>query len=893
MGLVTQPLLLSVQWRERSLVRHILFDGGKAPETAILIKESAFYETEIRKHYVNPLYRSGYDTKKVIAFSLEYTPSGKAPAGLCKAYLSNLLPALKKLGVKTLYCADSNYFKALTKSRKSEGFAGYHVPCTYEGFEDMTVILGINYQALLYNPNQEEKLDLTVSALTGLLGGTYTEPGKDIIKWAHYPKTHEEIEKAFAKLHTFPSLTCDIECFSLHPFHAGIGTIAFSPSQEGGVGFACDIEFVDGENRRIFNDWFRIQLRKFFTEYKGNLKYHKAGFDIKVLIYNLWMKDPLDNVGLLEGLDIMYRDTDCTRLVAYLALNSTAGNELGLKTLAHEFAGNWAQDDITNILLIPLPQLLQYNVVDCMSTWYVYNKHFPTVVKDYQKKLYDTMFMPSQKVITQIELVGMPMIPERVRIAKAELTKIRDDIMMTLVQMPEVKQVETLVQTAAMDKKNLTLKTIQHKIEQYAHLVFNPNSNDHVGILLYEVMGLPVIEKTKTGNPSTTADTLDKLEAHAPDHYKGVLKALIQYTKVQKILSSFIPAFEAGFDKGNGRIYLHGNFNLGGTLSGRLSSSDPNLQNLPASSLFAKLVKECFAAPDGWFFSGADFASLEDRINALLTQDPNKIKVYTDGFDGHALRTVAYFGDQITGIDVNSPDSVNTIAEKSSPYYHLRQDSKAPTFALTYLGTWMTLVKNCGFTKEVAQKIEGNFHQLYAASGEWVQNKITQASKDGYGTAAFGLRIRTPLLHKCQMGSKRTLREADAEGRSLGNAVSGQSYGLLNNRAANEFMQRVWASPYRHDILPTALIHDAIYLQIRNKPEVIKFANDNLPDCMGWKGLPEIADPRVPLPAELDIFYPSWANGITLKNHISADEIEATVLAGAQKYYQKKMAATV
>lgn len=76
-----------------------------------------------------------------------------------------------------------------------------------------------------------------------------------------------------------------------------------------------------------------------------------------------------------------------------------------------------------------------------------------------------------------------------------------------------------------------------------------------------------------------------------------------------------------------------------------------NLQNIPSTgSIYAKLIKSCFKAPKGWIFSGADFASLEDRISALTTKDPNKLKVYTDGYCGHCLRAYAYFSEQMPDI---------------------------------------------------------------------------------------------------------------------------------------------------------------------------------------------------------------------------------------------------
>ena len=855
-------------------MRHIIYATRPTYETAILIKEAALQPSEIKRFYVDPLEADGYASENLVVFTLDYQPNNKAPVGHIKKYLEQLLPALKKLQTKHVYCADSNYFKVLTKNTKAEAQLGYMLPCAIPGYEDIQITLGINYQALTYNPAVADKLDLSINTLASSLKGTYKALGNDILKWAYYPVTESEIDKAFAEIMKWDEVAIDLETFSLHPFKAGIGTISFSKDITGGIGMRCDLIQQNGENVRIFDPFFRHKLRKFFEAYNGKVVYHHGGYDIKVLIYNLYMSDPLDNAGLLEGLEVLTKNIDDTKLIAYLATNSTAGNELGLKTLAHEFAGNWAKDDINNIMAIPLPELLQYNVIDTMSTMYVKEKYYPIMVRDGQLKIYKEQFLPSLKTILQIELTGMPMIPEKIKEARQKLEAGLNAAIQLMRGTRFVKQAEKIIQTNAMVAANAKLKTKQHPLEHFSHIQFNPGSNQQVAILLYDVMQLPVIERTKTKQPSSASDTIDKLEFHAKtEEAKALLKALIDYNKVFKILSSFIPAFEAGFDKGNGRWYLHGCFNLGGTLSGRLSSSDPNLQNLPSGSTFGKLIKYCFSAPDGWLFAGADFASLEDRINALLTQDPNKIKVYTDGYDGHCLRAHAYFGDEMPDI-IDTVESINSIAGK---YPVQRQDSKAPTFALTYLGTWMTLVKNCGFTKEVAQQIEDNFHRLYKVSGDWVADKIKQATQDGYGTGAFGLRIRTPLLKKSVLGSSRTLREAEAEGRSLGNAISGQSYGLLTNRAVNAFMQKVWASPFRNDILPVALIHDAIYLLIRRNPAAIKFANDHLIEEMSWKGLPEIADPRVPLPANLDIFYPNWATPITLDNNLSEEGIKQAI----------------
>ncbi len=203
----------------------------------------------------------------------------------------------------------------------------------------------------------------------------------------------------------------------------------------------------------------------------------------------------------------------------------------------------------------------------------------------------------------------------------------------------------------------------------------------------------------------------------------------------------------------------------------------------------------------------------------------------------------------------------------------LRQMSKAPSFAMQFLGTYVTLMKNLGWSESQAKGVEANYKKLYQESIDWVNAKIEEAHTKGYSEGAFSLRIRTPVLAQTIYGAPKLPKEAAAEARTLGNAISGQSYGLLNNRAAVEFMQKVWASKYRYDILPVALIHDAAYLVIRDDVETVEWVNKELINAMRWQELPEIQHPTVKLGAQLDIFWPNWSNAITLPNDITSQEI--------------------
>lgn len=869
-------------------MHHLTFGDAPTYKVAILTKPQTLRLNEMRRYYVEPLAALGVPNNDCIGFSLHYDPAGKAPVGLIKAYLNEqLLPALERLKTEYLYVNDGAYFKVLTNEKKSDVHIGYVLPCAIKGYEHLQVVLGYNYQGLIFDPSQQSKLDMGLDALSSHIHGTYVKLGADVIKHEYYPDGLWEIEQTLKSLHKFPALTADIEAFSLDFATAGIGTIAFAWNKFEGVGFKVDYEALPEMNeqkhygQQVFNAERRKLLRKFIETYQGEMTWHHAGYDVKVLVYQLFMDHPLDYEGMLRGIDIMAERMHDTKIIAYLATNTTAGNVLGLKALAHEFVGNYAVEDIKDIRLIPEEKLLRYNLVDCLGTWYVRDKYYPIMVADNQEELYLGLFLDSLKMLIQTELVGMPMDDSEILKGEAELIKAKDGYMATIMAHPIVAAMNLHVQTKAMVDKNLTLTTKQHPIEKFSdpasdwYVKFNPNSHPQMAVLLHELMGLPIIETTDTGQPSTGADVIETLSEHVLAlPFKDVLLALIDYSKVAKILSSFLPAFKSGLMKADGMRWLHGCLNLGGTLSGRLSSSDPNLQNMPASSTYGKLVKAMFKAPKGWLMAGADFNSLEDMISALTTKDPNKLKVYTDGFDGHSLRAAYYFKDQLENegiyLDLSDPKSVNRLKKEDHP---LRQDSKPPTFLLTYGGTYHGMMKNLGWPKEKSQAIEANYHTLYQVSDEYIARRVAQACKDGYVEVAFGLRVRTPLLAQSVLGNRSTTYQAQGEGRTAGNAM-GQSYGLLNNRAAVDFFKKVWAHPeYRYKVLPICLIHDAVYVLMKDDIDVVEWVNRELILSMQWQDLPELQHPTVKLGAALDLFYPSWAKPLTLPNQATESQI--------------------
>ena len=829
---------------------------------------------KIAREYLDPTCISNDDA---IAYEL-YQTGKKTKVADQKEYLDAVMPIFEDLETSYIIVGDGDYFKTLTGAKKADAYLGYVLPNSYpeQLAGQFNVVYCPNYRQVFYNPAPTKaKILRSLEGMQDHMSDRYEDPGYSIIKEAHYPSSVTDIAIWLEKLLEMDApLTCDIEGYSLKHYDAGIGTISFAWSMHEGIAFA-----VDQGNDKQTAQMIRNLLINFFKRFSQTMTYHHISYDVTVLIYQLFMKDITDTEGLLTGLEVMLKNWDDTKLISYLATNTCAGNKLGLKEQAQEFAGNYAVEEIKDITLIPLPELLQYNLVDCLSTWHVRGKHWDTMVADKQLELYEDLFKPAIVDITQLQLTGMPLDMGKVAYARQVLKIDRDD---AIARIQDHKLIKDFMYQADLDWvefRNATLKTKRIAMGDEPQ-VFNPNSNPQKQKLFFELLALPVLEQTKSKQPATKSDVLEKLKAYTDDQeIKDLINAFLDFAAVDKIYGTFIPAMEQARLGADGCYYLFGSFNLGGTVSGRLSSSEPNLQTIPSSGTkYAKIIKDCFRAPKGWLMIGLDFSSLEDRISALTTKDPNKLKVYTDGFDGHCLRAFSYFGEQMPDI-VDTVESINSIADK---YESLRQTSKTPTFLLTYGGTHIGMVAKCDFTKEVAKQIEQRYHKLYVASDQWVAARIKEATKVGYITAAFGLRVRTPLLAQVILGNRATPYEAEAEGRTAGNAL-GQSWCLLNTRASMEFMRIVRASKYRLLIRPIAHIHDAQYYLIPDDLEVLLFVNKHLVKAVEWQDDPAIEHPTVKLGGKLSVFYPSWATEIGIPNGANEDTVRNAV--------QKKLAA--
>jgi len=862
------------------------------PEFKIAILAYDLNHDEMKKSYFdNGLIHVGADPeiiKEAIAYKLPYTMSknGKKRKPLSvdeqRSFFRELLSILKDIGIMHVLVSQPDYFKTLTGSPKaSEEVGTLFTPSTshFPDHQDISVLYVPNYKMSFYDPvKTEQGIQIAMQSLLADRNQVYVDPGKNITKFCYYPQTYQEIRNALSSISEIQNLTCDIETFSLDMHDAGIASIAFAWNENEGIAFQVDHApgFYNYEVREQLIFWLTNRsINSNSTQPKLRLIFHNAAFDLTVLVHQLAsVSESIDS-----SRDIIFNDivvNSCfedTKIISYLATNSCAGNKLGLKQQAVEFAGNYAVDEIKDVTKIPVAELLEYNLIDCFSTWFVYNKNYPLMVEENQEEIYRQIFLPSLIDIVDMQLNGLPVDMNQVAISKADLTHIKETAVQTILNNTIVKDYTYYLKEKKVEELHSKWKKKRTDVSQI-ELEFNPDSDLQLSGLLYSpvFLGLPILGETASGAPSTKSKYIKDLRNHTknPD-VLSLLNALLDFKDSSILLSTFIPALEGARKAPDGNYYMHGNFNIGGTVSGRLSSSDPNLQNTPSKSRLAKYIKRCIKALEGWLFVGLDFDSLEDKISALLTKDPNKLKVYTDGYDGHCLRAYSYFGDQMPDIDSSSVASINSIESK---YPELRQMSKAPTFLLTYGGTRHGLMNNCGFDAIMADQIETNYHELYKVSDAFIEAKINEAADTGYVTAAFGLRVRTPILNQVVMTKRHTPHQAKAEARTAGNAL-GQSWGLLNNRAASEFMERVRGGDLQSEIRISCQIHDAQYYLVRDNASVLNWFNQNIVECVQWQKHPDIKHPDVKLSGAVSVFYPTWAEEHKLQNDASYDDVYA------------------
>lgn len=264
------------------------------------------------------------------------------------------------------------------------------------------------------------------------------------------------------------------------------------------------------------------------------------------------------------------------------------------------------------------------------------------------------------------------------------------------------------------------ISRLEQEIWQEAGEEFNINSPKQLGVILFEKMGLKGGKKTKTGY-STAADVLEKL---APDY--PVVAKILEYRQLAKLKSTYADGL-AAFISEDGRI--HGKFNQTITATGRISSTEPNLQNIPVRMALGRLIRKVFVPEEGFVFVDADYSQIELRVLAHCSGDKQLIEAYREEKDIHRITASQVFHtpfDQVTDLQ--------------------RRNAKAVNFGIVYGISSFGLSQDLSITrKEAAQYIEQYFH-TYPGIKIFLDDAVKQAKDKGYAVTLFGRRRPVPEL---------------------------------------------------------------------------------------------------------------------------------------------------
>lgn len=331
------------------------------------------------------------------------------------------------------------------------------------------------------------------------------------------------------------------------------------------------------------------------------------------------------------------------------------------------------------------------------------------------------------------------------------------------------------------------LDVLKDDIYKEAGETFNINSPKQLGIILFEKLGLPVIKKTKTGY-STDAEVLEMLRHESP-----IIEKIVAYRIVAKLVSTYLEGLAVLINKNTHRIHTH--FNQMVTATGRLSSSEPNLQNIPVRTEKGKEIRTLFLPGEGYdILVSADYSQIELRILAHLSGDEALIQAFKNGADIHRFTAAEVLGKK--------PEDVTSLE---------RSHAKAVNFGIIYGISDFGLSRDLGITRQEAKKYIDLYYQRYPNIKKYMNSVIQQAHETGEVRTMFGR-----LRQLDDINSKNFNRRSFAERTAMNTPIQGTAADIIKI-AMNRVEQELEKGKFASRLL--LQVHDELVLEVKQSEE--------------------------------------------------------------------------
>jgi DNA polymerase I len=515
--------------------------------------------------------------------------------------------------------------------------------------------------------------------------------------------TSAQLDVWLEKLHSAALICFDTETTSLEPMLAKI------------VGMSFSVEAGSAAYLPLTHDYFDAPEQLNFAESLAKIKPILEDATIKKVGQNLkYDQHVLANHGVaLNGI------AHDTMLQSYVfeshkthGMDALAERHLGITPISFEqVAGKGAKAVTFNQVTVEMAA--EYAAEDADITMQLHEAMYPLIKKDAKLDfIYSQIEMPSSACLFTIERNG-------VLIDSAMLNKQSNEIGMKLI-------------------------TLENQAYELAGQPFNLASPKQLQEILFDKLGIKPTKKTPSGAPSTDEDVLQEL---ALDH--PLPKVLLEYRGLAKLKSTYTDKLPKMINAATGRV--HTSYNQAVAITGRLASSDPNLQNIPVRSAEGRRIREAFIAPQGAHIVSADYSQIELRIMAHLSQDAGMLQAFANNEDIHRATAAEVFG-----------------VEKDQVDSEQRRYAKVINFGLIYGMSAFGLAQNLNIERSAAASYIERYFARYPGVRAYMDNTRALAKQQGYVETFFGRRLWVPEINSANVqrrnGAERAAINAPMQG---------------------------------------------------------------------------------------------------------------------------------
>ena len=585
--------------------------------------------------------------------------------------------------------------------------------------------------------------------------------------------TPEQLDEWLAKINSADIISFDTETTGLDPLVSKI------------VGLSLSVKAGEAAYLPLTHDYFDAPEQLDLKATLATLKPILENPDIKKVGQNLkYDKHILENHGIqLNGI------AHDTMLQSYVLeshrthnMDDLAMRHLGLEAIHFEdVAGKGAKQVPFNQVTVETAS--DYAAEDADITLQLHQTLLPHITKDEKLNyIYSEIEMPSMEVLYTIERNG-------VLIDANMLNKQSNEIGMRLVE-------------------------LENKAYELADQKFNLASPNQLQEILFDKLGIKPLKKTPSGKPSTNEDVLQEL---ALDH--PLPKVLLEYRGLAKLKSTYTDKLPKMINQETGRV--HTSYNQAVAITGRLASSDPNLQNIPVRTAEGRRIREAFIAPEGSHIVSADYSQIELRIMAHLSKDEGMLKAFANNEDIHRATAAEVFS-----------------VEKDKVESEQRRFAKVINFGLIYGMSAFGLAQNLNIERSAAASYIERYFARYPGVRQYMDDTRESAKENGYVETYFGRRLWVP-----EINSSNGTRRAGAERAAINAPMQGTAADLI--KLAMIAVQK-WLDNKGLQTKLIMQVHDELVLEVPDGE--LELVKQMLPEFMQ-----NVATLDVPLLAEVGV----------------------------------------